>query len=308
MVKTDKYVRVQGRLLKLTNTSKVFFPGTGFTKQDVLNYYRDMGAVVLPHLRNRPFTLNRFPDGVTGPSFYEKQCPHHRESWVQTGNFGAITHCLVNDLATLLWVVNLAAIELHTTLGAIADLQRPTAVVFDLDPGERADMRQCVEVASLARATLSKLGLDCFAKTSGRKGLHVYVPLNTSATFVESREFARKISEDLEARYPDLITSRMLKRHRVGRVYIDWHQNVDFKTTVCVYSLRAKEPPTVSTPVTWREIAAARKQDSEAAKLLSFETSDVLARVRKHGDLFRPVLELAQRLPQVSEVRTRLAA
>lgn len=302
-MKADSYVSVEGKILKLTNLSKVFYPATGFTKRDVIRFYRRIGPTALPHLRDRPFTLKRFPNGVEAEAFYEKQCPHHRPRWVQTGKFGAINHCLINDLATLVWSANLAAIELHTTLARIQDLGCPTMIAIDLDPGEGAAIRECAEVGLLLKKVLDGQGLASFAKTSGRKGLHVYIPLNTPATYGQTRGFAKSLAELLERRHPDRVTSRMPKKLRIGKVFLDWSQNADFKTTTTVYSLRANDSPTVSTPVTWREVAIAAKKDSEAGKLLSFGTEEVLARVKKRGDLFEPVLRLKQAVPSAFRLK-----
>lgn len=302
-LKPDSYVGIQGRILKLTNLDKVFYPDTGFTKRDVIRYYQRIGPTVLPHLRDRPFTLNRYPNGVFAESFYQKQCPHHRPSWVRTGRFGAIDYCLINDLPALVWSANLAAIELHTTLGRVQDPGSPTMIAVDLDPGHGVTIRECAEVGLILKKILDEQGLESFAKTSGRKGLHVYIPLNTPATYERTKAFARSLAEFLERRHPDRVTSRMPKRLRVGKVFLDWSQNIDFKTTTTVYSLRANDTPTVSTPITWREVAAAMKKGSEAGKLLSFDTEEVLARVKRRGDLFEPVLTMRQAVPPLIRVR-----
>jgi len=289
----EKYVNVQGRLLRLSHLSKIFYPSTGFTKQNILSYYQAIAPTVLPHIAERPFTMRRFPNGVTGSAFYEKQCPHYRQKWVSTGIFGSTNYCLVNDLPTLLWVVNLAAIELHTTLGKIQAIELPTICVFDLDPGEGVDIRACIEVARLLQQLLKALGLAAFPKTSGMKGLHVILPLNSKQGFPIVREFARGCAEFLEQRFPDQVTAKMPKRYRPGKVYVDWQQNADFKTTTAVYSLRANETPTVSTPLAWNELKTRR--------ILSFETEEVLARVHKMGDLAAPALSLVQKVPSFNK-------
>ncbi len=262
----------------------------------------------MPHLKDRPFTLKRYPNGVLGQRFYEKQCPHHREKWVRTAWFGGTNYCLLNDLPTLIWAANLASIELHTTLATIVDMNSPNMLVLDLDPGDGVGIDACLEVAILARASLSRMRLEALAKTSGQKGLHLYLPLNSGVSFETGREFARKLAEDLELTRPDLITSKMPKKYRAGKVYIDWHQNVDFKTTVTVYSLRANNRPTVSTPVTWAEIEHAHRSPGRARELLTFETPDVIRRIGKYGDLFSPVLTLVQKLPEMTVRKTRVAA
>jgi bifunctional non-homologous end joining protein LigD len=294
-------VEIEHRRLKLSNLTKVLYPAAGFTKAQVIDYYIRIGPAILPHLRNRPLTLKRYPNGVEGEFFYEKSCPSHRPDWVQTvpvwseSSDRTIDFCLANDLPTLAWLANLAALELHTSLSLAENIDQPTMVVFDLDPGEGADIVQCCQVALWLRDLLAGIGLECFAKTSGSKGLQPYVPLNTPVTYETTKPFANVIARLIEKDHPKLVTSNMRKDLRKGKVFIDWSQNDAHKTTVCVYSLRARERPTVSTPVTWDEVeACAKKAD---ASLLRFEAGDVVRRFEERGDLFAPVLELKQRLP-----------
>jgi bifunctional non-homologous end joining protein LigD len=298
----DVEVEVEGRRLKLSNLDKVLYPAVGFTKGEVIDYYTRIAPVLLPHLRGRPLTMKRYPDGVDGKFFYEKQCPSHRPEWVHTEPVvtrgKTIDFCVVDDLATLVWTSNLADLELHTSLSRADDLQRPTMVVFDLDPGAPAAVLDCAQVGIWLRDVLGRLGLESFVKTSGSKGLHFYIPLNTPATYEESKPFARALARLIEKEHPKQVTSNMKKELRKGKVFIDWSQNNDFKTTVCVYSLRARERPTVSTPVTWDEVEDALA-DGEPDQLV-FEAREVLEGVEQHGDLFEPVLELEQELPELS--------
>jgi bifunctional non-homologous end joining protein LigD len=263
--------------------------------------------VMLGHLEDRALTRIRYPNGVDEKFFFEKNCPDHRPEWIEvariltrgTGRWGGegrgpreIDFCLANDLPTLIWLANLAALELHTSLGTATAYDHPTMVAFDLDPGPPATIVECCRVALLLRDMFDRLGLSCFPKTSGSKGMQVYLPLNTPATYDETTPFARAVAELLEQEHRDLVVSQQSKELRKGKVLVDWSQNVDFKTTVCVYSLRARERPTVSTPITWDEVEGAKKPED-----LRFESADVLERVERHGDLFGPVLELEQRLP-----------
>jgi bifunctional non-homologous end joining protein LigD len=295
-------VTVEGKRLRLTNLDKVMYPKTGFTKRDLIDYFVRIAPVLLPHLHDRPLTLKRYPDGVEGQFFYEKQCPSHRPDWVRTEavwsrhNKRNIDFCLANDVPTLVWLANLADIELHTSLALAHDVNRPTMMVFDLDPGPPADIVACCRVGLQLRDLFEQLGLQSLAKTSGSKGLQVYVPLNVPVTYGDTKPFARAVAELLEKQHPKQIVSRMTKSLRDGKVFIDWSQNDEHKTTACVYSLRAKERPTVSTPVTWDEVGEALKRRS--AKRLTFEYNDVLNRVERDGDLFAPVLALQQDLPQ----------
>jgi bifunctional non-homologous end joining protein LigD len=292
---------VEERELSLTNLDKVLYPKAGFTKGEMIDWYVRIADVLLPHLRGRPLTMKRYPDGVDAGHFYEKRCPSHRPEWVETAKIwsdrhkGEIDYCLVNDLPTLVWAANLADIELHTSLSLAEDMNRPTAMVFDLDPGAPADILDCAQVAVWIRGMLDRLGLGSHAKTSGSKGLQLYVPLNTEVTYEETKPFARAVAETLERKFPDRAISQMTKSRRAGRVLIDWSQNDRHKTTVCVYSLRAKERPMVSTPVEWSEVEAALEAGD--AELLSFDHAEVLERVGERGDLFAPVLGERQELP-----------
>jgi bifunctional non-homologous end joining protein LigD len=294
-------VSVEGRRLRLTNLDKVMYPKAAFTKRDLIDYYVRIAPVLLPHLHDRPLTLKRYPDGVEGEFFYEKQCPSHRPDWVKTEpvwsrhNKRTIDFCLANDVPTLVWLANLADIELHTSLSLADDVKRPTMMVFDLDPGPPADIVACCRVGLQLHGLFEQLGLESFAKTSGSKGLQIYVPLNVPVTYDDTKPFARAVAELLEKQHPKQIVSRMTKSLRGGKVLIDWSQNDEHKTTANVYSLRAKERPTVSTPVTWEEVEAASR--SRRKRPLTFEHTDVLARVERDGDLFAPVLTLQQRLP-----------
>jgi len=292
-------VRIGSRQLRLVNLDKVLYPQAGFTKAQVIDYYVRISGALLPHLRDRPLTLKRYPNGVTQPYFYEKRCPSHRPEWVRTAEADGIRFCLMNDLASLVWAANLADLELHVPLARARSYDRPDSVVFDLDPGAPADLVQCCEVGLLLRGLFDSLGLFCQAKTSGSKGLQVYVPLNTpGVSYDDTKPFARAVAELLERERPERIVSNMKKSLRTGKVLVDWSQNDPHKTTVCVYSLRAKERPTVSTPVTWEEVeACAKDRDSTS---LAFESEDVIRRVEAQGDLFKPLLERKQKLPRLS--------
>jgi len=293
-------VEVGGRRLKLSNLEKVLYPATGATKAEVIDYYTRVAPVLLPHMRGRPLTLKRYPNGVDGKFFYEKNAPSHRPEWVTTAaiysrsNKADINFCVVEDLPTLVWAANLASLELHTSLARASDIMCPTMVVFDLDPGAPATIRECCRVGLRLRQMFSELGLQCFAKTSGSKGLQVYVPLNTPTTYEVTKPFALAIAQHLEQEDPKGVLSNMKKELRTGKIFVDWSQNDDHKTTVCVYSMRAREQPTVSTPVTWDEVEA---HASGKLKQLAFTIDDVLARAEKLGDLFAPVLQLKQELP-----------
>jgi bifunctional non-homologous end joining protein LigD len=292
---------VEGRELGLSNLDKVLYPATGFTKGQLIDWYARMGEVLLPHLRGRPLTMKRYPNGVEGKFFYEKRCPSHRPEWVPTARVWSerhkqeIEYCLVEDLPTLVWAANLANVELHTSLSLAAEIERPTAVVFDLDPGAPADVLDCAQVAIWIRGMFEQLGLHCYPKTSGSKGAQVYVPLNTQVTYDLTKPFAKAVAETLESKFPDRVVSGMAKSRRAGRVLVDWSQNDQHKTTANVYSLRAKERPTVSTPLEWEELEAALAA-GDGGRLV-FDHADVLQRVEEKGDLFAPLLSQKQRLP-----------
>jgi bifunctional non-homologous end joining protein LigD len=296
-------VTVEDRELELSNLDKVLYPQTGFTKGQLIDWYASIGEVLLPHLRGHPLTLKRYPDGVEGKHFYEKRCPKHRPDWVTTASVwsdshkGEIDYCVVEDLATLVWLANLADIELHTSLAKAAAIERPTAMVFDLDPGAPADIVDCCQVAVWLRGLFEQLGLNCYPKSSGSKGMQLYVPLNGDVTYADTKPFAKAVAETLEKRFPDRVVSQMSKAKRPGKVLIDWSQNDRHKTTVCVYSLRAKERPTVSTPLEWDEVdAALEKGDAQG---LVFDHAAVLERVAAKGDLFAPLLSEEQELPAI---------
>ncbi|MBV9941517.1 MAG: DNA ligase D [Solirubrobacterales bacterium] len=288
-------VTTEGRELKLTNWDKVLYPKAGFTKGELIAYYARVAPVVLPHLHNRPLTLKRYPNGVDQPYFYEKQSPSHRPEWVQTARIGDINYTLAQDRPTLIWLANLADVELHTSLSEAQRPDRPTMMVFDLDPGAPAGIVQCCEVGLVLRGLFEQLGLESVAKSSGSKGLQVYVPLNTPIDYRATKSFARRVAEVLEQRMPELVVSRMTKRLRPGKILVDWSQNDEHKTTATVYSLRARERPTVSTPVSWEEVADCRERRDE--DLLTFEARQLLARAEEQGDLFAPVLSVKQQLP-----------
>ena len=296
-------VTVGGRELKLSNLRKLLYPQTGFSKRDVIDYYAAIAPVLIGHLQDRPLTVKRWPDGVEGKAFFQKQAPAHRPDWVQTVTVPAerkpIDYLLAQDLPTVVWLANLAALELHTPLARAGALDRPTTLVFDLDPGAPATIVECCEVGLALQGMFESLGLQCFAKTSGKKGLQLYLPLNSrDVSFDQSKAFAKAVAELLESADPDLVVSRMTKARRTGKVLIDWSQNDHRKTTVCAYSLRARERPTVSTPVNWEEVRATL--DSRDPGALAFEAGEVLERVAERGDLFAPVLSLVQELPALS--------
>jgi bifunctional non-homologous end joining protein LigD len=295
-------VEIGGRWLSLVNLGKVLYPSLGFTKAHVLEYYRRIAPFILPHLQDRALTLKRYPNGVEGAFFFEKRCPVH-PAWVQTAELRldegeVMTVCLVNDLATLIWVANLASLELHVPLARAGSPQTPDAMVFDLDPGEPADVLACARVALILRELLSRLGLACYVKTSGRKGLHVYVPLNSpEATFADTKGFSRAVATILQKNYPDLVTARMAKDQRTGRVFINWSQNDAKLTMICAYSLRAREKPIVSCPLAWEELEAlATRGDPRKFQIGAWEAVE---RAEKDGDLFRELLVKEQRLPHL---------
>jgi bifunctional non-homologous end joining protein LigD len=303
MARQVSNVEIEGRQLTLSNLNKVLYPEVGFTKAQVIDYFVRIAPVLLPHLKGRPLTMKRYPEGVNGMHFYEKNCPSHRPEWVKTapiwseGNNRWMDYCLIEDLPTLVWAANLADLELHTSLSLAKEILRPTMVVFDLDPGPPADIVQCCQVGVWLRELFDRMGLESFPKTSGSKGLQVYVPLNSPTSYDQTKPFANALARLLEDQHPKEVVSEMKKSLRTGKVFVDWSQNDDHKTTICVYSLRAKERPTVSTPVTWEEVekCLARKDP----KLLVFEAPQVVERSEKLGDLFEPVLKLKQKLPDL---------
>jgi bifunctional non-homologous end joining protein LigD len=289
-------VDIDGRRLSLSNLDKVLYPEAGFAKGHVIDYYTRVSPALLPHLRGRALTLKRYPNGVDGGHFYEKQCPSHRPDWVETSLIGDINFCMANDLPTLVWLANLADLELHTSLALAEDYGSPTVIAFDLDPGPPATIVECAEVALELRMIFEHLNMQAFPKTSGSKGMQVYVPLNTPTSYDITRPFARGLAELLERRRPELVVSEMKKSLRGGKVFVDWSQNTSFKTTVNVYSLRARPQPTVSTPLTWEEVEAVT--ESRDPDDLVFTSADVLERVAEHGDWFAGVLDLRQMLPE----------
>jgi bifunctional non-homologous end joining protein LigD len=301
---TDSTVEIQGRHLKLSNLEKVLYPATGFTKQQVIDYYARIAPAILPHLVGRALTRKRYPDGVDGEPFYEKNAPKYRPEWVKTapiwseGNRRTVYYVLANDLATLVWLANLAALELHPSLALAKDITCPTEMVFDLDPGPPANIVQCCQVGLWLREIFEHFGLKSFPKTSGSKGLQLYVPLNTPTTYDATKTFAHALAQLLEHEHPEMVVSDMKKTLRAGKVFVDWSQNDEHKTTVAVYSLRAREHPTVSTPVTWEDVERAFKK-KDASRLV-FEAPQVVSRFEKLGDLFEPALTLKQRLPDLN--------
>jgi bifunctional non-homologous end joining protein LigD len=286
--------------LSLSNLEKLMYPRAGFTKGHLIDYYTRIAPVLLPHLRARPLTLKRYPNGVEDKFFYEKRCPGHRPEWVATTavwsgrNEGDIVYCLCEDLPTLVWLANLADLEMHTPMARAPEMTSPTMVAFDLDPGPPATIVECARVALELRQAFSFLGLEAFAKTSGSKGMQVYLPLNTPSSYEATRAFSRSLAQLLERRAPDRVVSDMAKAKRTGKVFVDWSQNDRHKTTVNVYSLRAMERPTVSTPVSWDEVS-----DAADGSALSFTADEVLERVTSLGDLFAPVQTLEQELPSL---------
>ena len=308
---TDSTVEIQDRHLKLSNLEKVLYPATGFTKQQVIDYYARIAPAMIPHLAGRALTRKRYPDGVDGEPFFEKNAPKYRPDWVKTapiwseGNHRTVYYVLANDLPTLIWLANLAALELHPSLALAKDITCPTEMVFDLDPGPPANIVQCCQVGLWLREIFEHFGLQSLPKTSGSKGLQIYVPLNTPTNYDETKTFARALAQLLEQDHRDMVVSDMKKTLRTGKVFVDWSQNDEHKTTVAVYSLRAREHPTVSTPVTWDLVERTFKKKD--ASLLVFEASQVISRVEKIGDLFAPVITLKQRLPNLKSLTGSVA-
>jgi len=301
-----RQVEVEGRELRLTNLDKVLYPEAGFSKGEMVDYYAKVAPAIVPHLSGRAVTLRRFPEGVDDldAAFFEKRCPKHRPKWVKTTrvqagpNAGKIDFCVCDGLPTLVWMAQLAAIELHPSLSLGRAPKRPTVVAFDLDPGPPADVVDCCRVGLRLREVLAQLDLESFAKTSGSKGMQLYVPLNTKTSYEETRPFAQALAQLIAKQDPENVLAKMGKKtDRSGKVLIDWYQNNERKTTISVYSLRARERPTCSTPITWEEIEAVA--DSGDGGALVFETGDVLQRIEEHGDLFAPVLKLEQQLPKL---------
>jgi len=301
---TAQRIRAGRRAISLSNPDKILYPATGFTKRQVVEYYTAVSRYLLPHLEDRPVTLKRYPDGTTGPHFYEKNAPSFTPDWVKTfpvarrGGGPDINYIVINDAATLVWCATVANLEVHPFLHRVPRIDVPTAVVFDLDPGEGTDVITCADVALLLRQALEAVDLEVFPKVSGSKGLQLHVPLNTRVTYEETQRFALVTAHALEQAEPRLVVTDMAKARRAGKVFIDWSQNSDYKTTVSVYSLRAKrDRPFVSMPVRWEELERAIKHRD--AHSLSFDPQAALRRLHEIGDLHRPLLRLRQRLPRV---------
>ncbi|MFL6568758.1 MAG: non-homologous end-joining DNA ligase, partial [Chthoniobacterales bacterium] len=302
MRKQQQHVKVDERELTISNVEKVYYPESGFTKGEVVAFYSEIADAILPHLRDRPLTLKRYPEGIGGDHFYEKNAPKYKPDWVKTfavsrtEREGEINYVLCNDRATLIWATNLADIEKHVLLARAPDLDRPTSIVFDLDPGEPANMIDCGEIALHLRKLFATWGLETFVKVSGSKGLHLSVPLNCDTTYDVTQPFAKTVAELVAHQMPKRVVSEMAKSIRGGKVFIDWSQNSDFKTTVCVYSMRAKSAePFISMPLTWNELERAVKRKDE--KRLMFRAEYAIKRISKEGDLFAPVLKLKQEVP-----------
>ena len=290
--------------LKLSNLDKVFY-SNGFTKGEVIDYYIRIAPVLLPHIKDRPMTLKRYPHGADDKFFYQKECPANRPGWFNTvpvwsdGRGTHINFCLIDSLPSLIWATNMAVLELHPSLSFSSNTACPSLMVFDLDPGPPANMVECSEVALMLRSILETYGLRSFPKTSGSKGLQVYVPLNVSSSYEQTKTFSHFLAKALEKHRPDLIVAKMKKDLRAGKVFIDWSQNDEHKTTVSVYSLRAKDHPSVSTPVTWTEVQAVYNE--QKPDLLDFDSRQVLERVKLHGDLFAQVLSVKQHVPVIEQ-------
>lgn len=296
-----KDVKIAGRRLSLSNLEKDLYPSYGFTKAQILDYYSRIAKFILPHLKDRALTLKRYPEGVDKDFFFEKRCPSHHPVWVNTADILAddkekMTVCLVNDLETLIWVENLASVELHVPLARATSPETPDSMVFDLDPGDGANIQDCTKVALILRDLLSEMQLANYLKTSGMKGLHVYVPLNSKeTTFEDTKKFSKTVAEIMQKNYPDLVTSKMAKEYRKAKVFINWSQNDSKKTMVCVYSLRAREKPTVSFPIEWKKLENLLKKNDP--KKLQILHSEAVSRAEKQGDLFREMLTKKQGLP-----------
>ena len=294
-------VDIDGRTVRLTNLDKVLYP-SGFTKAEVVDYHARIAPTIIAHLAGRCITFRRFPDGTDGDGFFEKRCPSHRPEWIPVAlgpgdRRGGIEYCRIEEPAALVWAANLAAIELHAPMALAADLDTPRTLVFDFDPGPGTSIVDCCQVALGVRDVLDAVSLEGSCKTSGSKGLQLYVPLNTpGVTHDATADFALAVGQVMERRLPGRVTTVMAKAERPGKVFVDWSQNAHHKTTIAPYSLRARRDPTVSTPVTWAEVEQCAAGDME----LRFEAADVLARVAEHGDLFERVLTLEQRLPTAS--------
>lgn len=291
------HVEIDGHRLAVSNLEKVLYPMVGFTKAQVIDYYVRIAPVMLPHIEDRGITLRRWPDGVTENSFFEKRCPSHRPGWIGTclgpgDRRGGIEYCRLDSIAALAWTANLAALEIHAPMSRCGETDAPSMLVFDLDPGDPATIIECAQVALEIREVLETVGLAAFPKTSGSKGMQLYVPLNTPHEHEHASDFALAVAQLLEKKLPKQVLSNMTKKLRKGKIFIDWSQNSRHKTTIAPYSLRAKDRPTVSTPLTWDEVA-----DGADGEPLGFEAAEVLERVEEQGDLFAETLTLEQELP-----------
>ena len=291
-------VQVGERELALSNLHKVLYPAAGTTKAEVIEYYARIAPVMLPHLADRCITLKRFPDGVDHEGFFEKRCPKHRPPWLDVAlgpgdRNGQIGYCRMDEAASLVWAANMAALELHVPMAQAPDLDSPRAVVFDFDPGEPAALRECCEVAVWVREILAAVNLQGWTKTSGSKGLQLYVPLNSPCTHEKAADFALAVGQLLEHQHRDRVTTTMAKAARPGKIFVDWSQNARHKTTIGVYSMRARPQPTCSTPLSWDEVEECAAGGTEPR----FTWREVLARVEAFGDLFAPVLTTVQALP-----------
>lgn len=307
MPDTKVKIQIEDVELTVSNLDKIFYPSSGFTKGQVIDYYIRIAPALLAHLAGRPITLKRYPGGALADFFYQKECPPHRPDWVPTvpvwseGNQKNTNYCLLEDLPSLVWAANLAALELHTSLSLAQDMPTPTMVVFDLDPGPPAGIIECTRVALLLREIFTSHSLTAYPKTSGSKGLQVYIPLNTPTDYEETKSFARQLAQLLEKQHPQLIVSNMKKALRKGKVFVDWSQNDEHKTTVCVYSLRARPEPTISAPVTWEEVEQA--WETKDSSRLTITAAMVLERYEKHGDMFAPLLTQKQKLPDLKSLK-----
>jgi len=296
--RSEVVAEVDGRQLRLSNLAKVLYP-SGFTKGQVIDYFARVAPTAVAHLRGRALTLRRFPDGTDKQGFFEKRCPGHRPGWVPVAlgpgdRRGGIEYCCIEETAAMVWAANMAAVELHAPMALAADLDTPRAVVFDLDPGPRTDVTDCCQIALRVRDILAAVDLQGCCKTSGSKGLQLYVPINTPGlTHEKAAEFALVVGQLMEKQLPKRVTTVMAKAQRPGKVFVDWSQNAHHKTTIAPYSLRARPEPTVSTPVSWEEVESCADGELE----LRFEAADVLERIEEHGDLFAPVLTVEQQLP-----------
>jgi bifunctional non-homologous end joining protein LigD len=303
MSKTSASITVGGRALSFSNLDKALYP-SGFTKGEAIEYYGHVAEAMLPLLKGRAVTLKRYPNGTAAPFFFEKRCPPHKPDWVKTatviGSTGEVNHCVINDVATLLWAANLAALEFHVPMALASKPNRPAAMVFDLDPGAPATLIDCLRLGLKLEKLLAGYDLKCFAKTSGSKGLHVYVPINSAVTFDQTKDLARHIAQQLEKEDPAGVTATMSKALRTGKVFIDWSQNDRHKTTVCAFSLRALSSPTVSTPISWTEIKSAVKA-GDASKLV-FDPAAVLKRISKGNNSFGDIPTLKQKLPKLKNL------